>query len=419
VRDYDAAGIGLIEWPSDPSAAEREGGWVVSEYRRPGVQHVYGHFVEVVPEGSPARDLGPAQVAWRDRFPRSPLRKGGQRVKVVDARGWPVPALWCEVMSSRSVIGDTTTVSGGLAWPRISDGISVDDSHTLLAWQPVWTGFAIDTAVYAVAWAALLALRRRLRRTVPRLTRRAIAGACAASMLLGVAATGAVAWLCATMIDERHVTVEYGESTKGPNYTVWWVYRESAPGALRLNSHWVAPNEGYGKSGPPPSGPTSDFVPSWTDYLAPIDDDDVERTLDARGWPMLALWGGFETRSQWIAGARLEEVTGTRHAIVLPRYYEGELRTDWTRVLPLAPLWPGFGVDALFYSAVFALLLLMLRGPSILVATVRHARGRCIVCGYPRGESSICTECGAPIVAGSPRRSADRVRRRRQRVEAP
>jgi hypothetical protein len=261
----------------------------------------------------------------------------------------------------------------------------------------------VDTGVYAALWATVFALRRILRCRMPYLTRRMIAVACAILPLLGIVATVAVAWLCAVMVDEGYAA---DDELDGSGVTIrgdgmeWDVFRDAEPGAIRCVS--VCGPTSWRRAA---VGTADRLVPAWTDYLEPAWDTTIMRTLDARGWPMLALWGGFESTAGHVDGGFVEELGEVRHAIVLPRYFEGALRTEMTRVLPLAPLWPGFAVDALFYSTVFALLLLMLRGPGVIIATVRHASGRCPACGYPRGESPICTECGAPIVAvGSHRR---------------
>ena len=64
------------------------------------------------------------------------------------------------------------------------------------------------------------------------------------------------------------------------------------------------------------------------------------------------------------------------------------------RFLPLRPVWPGFAVNTLFYAAT---LWLLICGPFALRRVVRRRRGLCVQCGYPMGESDVCTECGEAL----------------------
>ena len=62
--------------------------------------------------------------------------------------------------------------------------------------------------------------------------------------------------------------------------------------------------------------------------------------------------------------------------------------------VPIHPLWPGFAVNTLFYTALLWLLscaLLALR------RFLRVKRGLCPKCAYPMGESAVCSECGANL----------------------
>ncbi len=62
---------------------------------------------------------------------------------------------------------------------------------------------------------------------------------------------------------------------------------------------------------------------------------------------------------------------------------------------PLAPLWPGFAINTLFYAAI---LWLLIPGPFALRRFLRVRRGLCPKCAYPMGESAVCTECGGALV---------------------
>jgi len=64
------------------------------------------------------------------------------------------------------------------------------------------------------------------------------------------------------------------------------------------------------------------------------------------------------------------------------------------RALPVAPLWPGFAINAVFYAAI---LWLLFAAPFALRRWRRIKRGLCPKCAYPVGTSEVCTECGAAV----------------------
>jgi len=68
------------------------------------------------------------------------------------------------------------------------------------------------------------------------------------------------------------------------------------------------------------------------------------------------------------------------------------------RALPLRPLWPGFAINTVFYAGV---LWVLWATPFALRRMIRHRRGRCAQCGYPIGQSPVCTECGAAVTPRS------------------
>lgn len=87
------------------------------------------------------------------------------------------------------------------------------------------------------------------------------------------------------------------------------------------------------------------------------------------------------------------------------RWREGLLIPEWVpwckhripgaidqRYLPTRPIWRGCVFNSLFYSAS---LFIPVFGPAAIRRYHRSIRGRCVHCGYPRGSSPICTECGA------------------------
>ncbi len=103
---------------------------------------------------------------------------------------------------------------------------------------------------------------------------------------------------------------------------------------------------------------------------------------EARGWPMRSLvtfhfdGGTSHSKLSW----RLE--VGRDGPLGLPRG------------LPLRPIPFGFAIDAALYAAI---LWLLICGPFTLRQLIRRWRGRCPECGYPMGESSVCSECGVEL----------------------
>jgi len=59
--------------------------------------------------------------------------------------------------------------------------------------------------------------------------------------------------------------------------------------------------------------------------------------------------------------------------------------------LPYGPMWQGLIANTIFFAAI---VWLMIRGPWETRRRWRELRGKCGACGYPAGDSSVCTECG-------------------------
>jgi hypothetical protein len=109
------------------------------------------------------------------------------------------------------------------------------------------------------------------------------------------------------------------------------------------------------------------------------------------GWPQLTL------ESSVVSDGNEPEYRTSTGLIKLPL----GLRE---RRFPYGPLWPGLIINTIFYAAV---VWLMIRGPIETRRRWRERRGTCGACGYPRGESSVCTECGSDLTGswGSPQPS--------------
>lgn len=62
------------------------------------------------------------------------------------------------------------------------------------------------------------------------------------------------------------------------------------------------------------------------------------------------------------------------------------------QLMALPVWWPGFLINWFLYAL---LLIAAVRGPGMIRRFVRVRRNRCVACGYPRGTSAVCSECGA------------------------
>ena len=112
----------------------------------------------------------------------------------------------------------------------------------------------------------------------------------------------------------------------------------------------------------------------------------------ANGWPMVSLAAHFgpdsNVSNQWSWVSQGDGITVQRR----PPLIRTILQVD--RVLPLRPIWSGFAINTVFYSAILGLLF---AAPRTLRRRRRCKHGLCAACGYPIGQSNVCTECGSPV----------------------
>ena len=160
---------------------------------------------------------------------------------------------------------------------------------------------------------------------------------------------------------------------------MWDVMTNSRRGAMFVRSDAVMMRR-------PNSKPRQ--APHWSRASVAPTREDVEARLQiverAYGWPRLSHFHRRTTqRGYWRANVEWRVTIPW-----LPRYG----RTT-TRALPLAPIWPGFGINTVVYAAILWLLAL---APFTARRMIRRKRGRCIKCGYDlRGDFSAgCSECG-------------------------
>lgn len=116
------------------------------------------------------------------------------------------------------------------------------------------------------------------------------------------------------------------------------------------------------------------------------------------GWPARSMrWDIYDDMAH-IAGST-DYWPWQSHGIIIsgidpPGWLIRQDEWRFQRRLPIRPIWPGFLINTLFYAA---LLWLLFCGPGKVRRFVRIRRGRCPKCGYPIGQSPMCTECGADL----------------------
>ncbi len=139
------------------------------------------------------------------------------------------------------------------------------------------------------------------------------------------------------------------------------------------------------------------------------------------GWPLVCMrssWrdehvteyarGGVATRQSLGSGMDLNTEEWTARMFYgrgIP-WPDQVLMPDGTTMqftLPLAPIWPGFVVNTVFWSGAAWL---TWRGVRAIRRHFRRAEGCCGHCGYPIGVSNVCTECGHSVRASAPEAAA-------------
>jgi hypothetical protein len=210
--------------------------------------------------------------------------------------------------------------------------------------------------------------------------------------------------------------------------------------AKRITASTTYASGGYGATG----GDPATLTPEWsaldrpTAALAGGAIVREVRQVDARGWPMLALWSSADaspamsgsTTAVPSSPAPQPQIQSGRGAGLTPGTtsfipaapgssgpYSGSPPATYTTSVgllspppptvaadrpiavgvPLRPIWPGLAVDTGFYAAIWAGLWGALLVPRRFIREVaRFRRGACIACGYDLGYEFVrgCPECG-------------------------
>jgi hypothetical protein len=126
----------------------------------------------------------------------------------------------------------------------------------------------------------------------------------------------------------------------------------------------------------------------------------------ATGWPVLAGWYGLDDS----VSVSRDVVIDVKGGVPLqsPTPFGGFPVIAWRmRALPLRPIWWGLAIDTTIYGAVW---LALIGGAGVVRRGVRRRCGRCPRCGYDLVglRDVVCPECGAGVLATSPRQPRSR-----------
>jgi hypothetical protein len=208
----------------------------------------------------------------------------------------------------------------------------------------------------------------------------------AALLLAGAVVNFAVAWACSAFARlGNQLNVEASPSDEA------WL-KANAP--FLLNEDWplsdaVATKHGFGKR--------FRVVAAGDAYT-----EGAHGYRLALGWPLRSVcYSGFRYKHRQDDGS----ITSTDHHL-------GRIRFPWASADDFFAradiLGAGLAVNSLLYATI---LCLFIRGPVALRRFIRSSRGLCLACGYPLGESPVCTECGKEARRGPTHRCSCRAAR--------
>jgi hypothetical protein len=207
-------------------------------------------------------------------------------------------------------------------------------------------------------------------------------------LLLGVLATGGVAWWCAAAAtwNGNWTSIVAPASAADP---IRWLWPERA----QPESTWGAPtsrwtSRGFGVLGVEVS---HEFPVEHSDGVVMMAAN--RQSTRRAGWPLLALEtrDQFPVRHQWKPRylTKYTWINSIEQGIGI-----ADVKSQNLITLPLTPRWPGFAVDVLLYAGVVF-------GLASLATGVRRWRrrrgGRCLRCGYELKGVGVCPECGRPV----------------------
>ncbi len=144
-------------------------------------------------------------------------------------------------------------------------------------------------------------------------------------------------------------------------------------------------------------------------YLADSEwnQDPKSSALPGRPFEVIAYATGFPLRGLgceiWFHSREWQAAHGRSPRVNGPPDFVCVLNAG-SKYLPLRPIWPGFAINTVFYTAI---LWLLFAAPFALRRWRRRKRGLCPACGYdlrgrpPNSGSQACPECGKAVTLGS------------------
>jgi len=215
-------------------------------------------------------------------------------------------------------------------------------------------------------------------------------------LFIGAMINVAVAWWFAIRLDELAPTSSEiaGISKDGFGYHTWTVETINWQGCT-----WSFSKSSYTSfSGEGRKLTAYDALPYWADFIKPNPKTTQPypyhwQQAVAYGWPLrsvLRAWQGSDNTQddhsysfywdapKWLRGRKTSPI-----AYKQPLY------------LPLKIIWPGFIANTFVYLVPVYIYILLIKHRSYL----RLKRKQCTKCGYPIGQSEVCTECGAKLKA--------------------
>ena len=99
--------------------------------------------------------IEPQLVPWPELVQEGQEQAVLDRVRWREARGWPRPALWCEYEVDGQ--GNGIAARGGITLGALPPwSMSPNTVVRALPLRPLWSGLAVDTAVYGFLWWTVL-----------------------------------------------------------------------------------------------------------------------------------------------------------------------------------------------------------------------------------------------------------------------
>ena len=346
---------------------------------------------------------------------------------VEDGAGWPLLALSATRPAMESQVKSGLRHSA-LRWV-LSSGNAIGIGDRVLPLRPIAPGFAINVVSFGALWLLAVESKRQIRKRVRVVSRRFVANSVVVCVVAGLISTICVAWWIALNVP-LDAPFQVGRTERAAGGMPWIVRKSDAGIALRLQSDRYQNGWQTVRSIPDPLA--LEVAGRWGEALRPHPDPGITKVIDARGWPMLAMWGEMSVRSTKIGYWRLRslpgecgsqtrnqvyrrDLEGSRFASVLSVYgspspLEGleldcghendrSLQVHYTRVVPWRPLWPGFAVNSVVFGTGWLVLLCIFLGPGFFVQSHRAQIGRCVRCGYDLRDCGgvQCSECGTAI----------------------